>query len=83
MTAEVMDGTAIAALAVHDPQRGFDADVAAMSQAAAGMRCGSVVGSGPGHGFAGLDSDEVSVTAQAQADAATALAARLVAAGGE
>jgi hypothetical protein len=74
---------AIAALAVHDPQRGFDADVTAMSQAVAGMRCGSVVGSGSDGGFAGLDGDEVSVTAQAQADVATALAARLVAAGGE
>jgi len=87
MTAEVIPARfplqAIAALAVHDPQRGLDADAAAMSQAVAGMRCGSVVGSGSGGGFAGLDGDEVSVTAQAQADVATALAARLVAAGGE
>jgi uncharacterized protein len=83
MTAEVIPARfplqAIAALAVHDPRRGFDADVAAMSQAVAGMRCGSVVGSGSGGGFAGADGDEVSVTAQVQADVATAL----VAAGGE
>jgi len=73
----------VAALAVHDPLRGFEADVAAMSLAAAGMRCGSVVGAGPAGGFAGLDGDEVSVTAQAQGDVATALAARLLEAGGE
>ena len=74
MVAEVIDGEAL---------RGFEADVAAMSRAAAGLRCGSVVGAGPAGGFAGLDGDEVSVTAQAQGDVATTLAARLLEAGGE
>ena len=43
----------IAALAVHDPQRSFEADVAAMSRAAAGMRYGSVTGPGPDGGSSG------------------------------
>ncbi len=71
----------IAALAVHDPQRGFDADVIAMSQAAAGLRYGSVVGRDGG--FAGLDGEEVTVTAQAQGEVAAALATGLLARGGE
>jgi DAK2 domain fusion protein YloV len=71
----------IAALAVHDPQRGFDADVIAMSQAAAGLRYGSVVGRDGG--FAGLDGEEVTMTAQAQGEVAAALATGLLARGGE
>ncbi len=34
---------ALAAMAVHDPARPLDADVAAMGRAAAGMRYGSVI----------------------------------------
>jgi DAK2 domain fusion protein YloV len=73
----------IAALAVHDPQRGFRADVAAMSQAAAGMRYGSVTGPGPDGGYVGRDGDEVRVTAGAQGEAAAALAGVLLSGGGE
>jgi len=73
----------IAALAVHDPQRSFPADVTAMSRAAAGMRYGSVTGPGADGGYVGRDGDEVPVTAGAQGEAAAALAAVLLAAGGE
>jgi DAK2 domain fusion protein YloV len=73
---------AIAALAVHDPWRGFAADVAAMGRAAAGMRWGSVVGPGSG-GYSGLDGDQVRVTAAAQAEVATTLAGELLSGGGE
>jgi DAK2 domain fusion protein YloV len=73
----------IAALAVHDPQRDFPADVAAMSQAAAGMRYGSVTGTGPDGGYVGRDGDEVRVTAGAQGEAAAALARVLLSGGGE
>jgi DAK2 domain fusion protein YloV len=73
----------LAALAVHDPERGFQADVAAMGRAAAGMRSGSVVGPGPGGCFRGLDGDEVRVTAAAPGEAAAALAAELLAPGAE
>ncbi len=73
----------IAALAVHDPQRSFPADVDAMSQAAAGMRYGSVSGPGADGGYVGRDGDEVRVTAGSQAEAAAALAAELLSGGGE
>ncbi len=73
----------IAALAVHDPQRSFAADVAAMSRAAAGMRYGSVTGPGADGGYAGRDGDEMRVTAGTQAEAAAALAAVLLSGGGE
>jgi len=73
----------IAALAVHDPGRGFQADVAAMSRAAAGMRYGSVTGPGADGGYAGRDGDELRVTAAAQGETAAALAAVLLAGGGE
>ncbi len=46
---------ALAAMAVHDPDRSFDADVAAMGQAAAGMRYGSVIL--PGDSLAGQPAD--------------------------
>jgi DAK2 domain fusion protein YloV len=72
----------IAALAVHDPRREFGADVAAMGRAAAGMRWGSVVGAAA-DGYRGLDGDEVRVSAAAQGQAAAALAAELLAPGGE
>jgi len=72
----------IAALAVHDPERGFDADVAAMSQAVAGMRYGSVTGPA-GAGFTGLVGDEAQVAAGTQRDVAAALAGLLLAPGGE
>lgn len=42
---------ALAAMAVHDPERSFDGDVTAMGQAAAGMRYGSVLM--PGDNVAG------------------------------
>jgi dihydroxyacetone kinase-like predicted kinase len=74
---------AIAALAVHDPGRGFAADVAAMGRAAAGMRWGSVVGPDAGGGYRGLDGDEERVTAAAQGEAATSLARMLLSRGGE
>jgi DAK2 domain fusion protein YloV len=73
----------IAALAVHDPGRGFAADVAAMGRAAAGMRWGSVVGPDAGGGYRGLDGDQVRATAAAQAEAATSLARVLLSRGGE
>jgi DAK2 domain fusion protein YloV len=74
---------AVAALAVHDPRREFRADVAAMGRAAAGMRWGSVVGTAADGGYRGLDGDEVRVSAAGQGEAATALAAGLLAPGGE
>jgi fatty acid kinase len=74
---------AIAALAVHDPGRGFAADVAAMGRAAAGMRWGSVVGPDAGGGYSGLDGDHVRVTAAAQGEVATTLAGGLLSGGGE
>jgi DAK2 domain fusion protein YloV len=73
----------IAALAVHDPQREFGADVAAMEAAAAGMRYGSVIGPGPDGGFTGLDGEEVRVAAGAQRDVASTLTTMLLARGGE
>jgi len=73
----------IAALAVHDPEREFAADVAAMGRAAAGMRCGSVVAPDAGCGYRGLEGDQARVTAAKQAEAATALADVLLSQGGE
>jgi dihydroxyacetone kinase-like predicted kinase len=72
----------LAALAVHDPERDFDADVAAMAEAAAGMRYGSVIGQGDG-GFIGLDGEESRVVAVTQRDVAATLATMLLARGGE
>src|SRR5215470_17811985 len=73
----------LAALAVHDPEREFGADVAAMTEAAAGMRYGSVIGPGPDGGFIGLDGEESRVAAAAQRDVAATLAAMLLERGGE
>jgi DAK2 domain fusion protein YloV len=73
----------IAALAVHDPQRGFEADVAAMKAAAAGMRYGSVIGPGPDGSFIALDGEEVRVAAGAQRDVAATVTSMLLARGGE
>ena len=73
----------IAALAVHDPEREFAADVAAMTAAAAAMRYGSVIGPGSDGGFVGLDGDEVRVVAEAPRDVATTLTTMLLARGGE
>lgn len=73
----------LAALAVHDPEREFGADVAAMTEASAGMRYGSVIGPGQDGGFIGLDGDEARVEAAAQRDVAAALATMLLARGGE
>jgi dihydroxyacetone kinase-like predicted kinase len=73
----------LAALAVHDPEREFGADVAAMTEAAAGMRYGSVIGPGPDGGFIGLDGEESRVVAAAQRDVAATLATMLLARGGE
>ena len=73
----------IAAMAVHDPRRSFQADVAAMSRAAAGMRYGSVTGPGRRGGFVGRDGEEMTVTGADQGDVAAALATALLSEGGE
>jgi len=73
----------IAALAVHDPGREFEADVAAMGRAAAGMRWGSVTGPDAGGGYRGLEGDQVRVTAATQGEAAAVLAEVLLSQGGE
>jgi dihydroxyacetone kinase-like predicted kinase len=73
----------IAALAVHDPRRSFQADVAAMSRAAAGMRYGSVTGPGADGGVVGRVGEEVTVTGEAQEEVAASLAAVLLSGGGE
>jgi DAK2 domain fusion protein YloV len=73
----------IAALAVHDPQRSFSADVDAMSRAAAGMRYGSVSGPVADGGYVGREGDEARVTAGSQGETAAALAAELLSGGGE
>lgn len=72
----------LAALAVHDPLRGFGADVAAMTAAAAAVRHGRVEAGGRGRvlGFAG---DEVAMTGSRPDEVAIALADLLLAAGGE
>jgi dihydroxyacetone kinase-like predicted kinase len=68
---------------VHDPQRGFEADVAAMKAAAAGMGHGSVIGPGPDGSFIALDGEEVRVAAGAQRDVAATVTSMLLARGGE
>ena len=73
----------IAAMVVHDPRRSFQADVAAMSRAAAGMRYGSVTGPGRRGGFVGRDGEEMTVTGADQGDVAAALATALLSEGGE
>jgi len=73
----------VAALAVHDPGREFAADVAAMGRAAAGMRCGSVVGPDAAGRYRGLEGDQVRVIAAAQGQAAITLADVLLSGGGE
>ena len=73
----------IAAMAVHDPRRSFQADVAAMSRAAAGRRYGSVTGPGRRGGFVGRDGEEMTVTGADQGDVAAALATALLSEGGE
>jgi hypothetical protein len=67
---------------VHDPQRAFGADVAAMTAAVAAMRHGRVEAGGPGRvlGFAG---DELAVTGDRPGEVAIALADLMLAAGGE
>ena len=72
----------LAAMAVHDPQRAFGADVAAMTAAVAAMRHGRVEAGGPGRvlGFAG---DELAVTGDRPGEVAIALADLMLAAGGE
>jgi dihydroxyacetone kinase-like predicted kinase len=72
----------LAAMAVHDPQRAFGADVAAMTAAVAAMRHGRVEAGGPGRvlGFAG---DDLAVTGDRPGEVAIALADLMLAAGGE
>ena len=72
---------ALAAMAVHDPARSHDADVAAMGRAAAGMRYGSVVRRGDS--VAGLVADEVAVTGADAGQVALRVAEALMAEGGE
>jgi DAK2 domain fusion protein YloV len=72
----------LAALAVHDPLRAFDADVAAMTAAAAAMRHGRVEHAERG-GVLGFAGDEVAVTGRRPDEVAVALADLLLAAGGE
>jgi fatty acid kinase len=72
----------LAALAVHDPMRAFNADVAAMTEAAAAMRHGRVEHAERG-GVLGFAGDEVAVTGDRPAEVAVALADLLLAAGGE
>jgi dihydroxyacetone kinase-like predicted kinase len=72
---------ALAAMTVHDPSRPFDADLAAMSQAAAGMRYGSVIRRGDS--LAGLVADEVAVTGADAAQVAIGVARALMAGGAE
>jgi fatty acid kinase len=72
---------ALAAMAVHDPARSFEADVAAMSRAAAEMRYGSVLRQGDS--LAGLVADEVAVTGADAAQVAICVAEALMAGGGE
>ena len=72
---------ALAAMAVHDPARSHDADVAAMGRAAAGTRYGSVVRRGDS--VAGLVADEVAVTGADAGQVALRVAEALMAEGGE
>ena len=73
----------IAAMAVHDSERSFQADVAAMNRAAAGMRYGSVTGPARRGSFVGRDGEEVTVTGADQGDVAAAVATALLSGGGE
>ena len=73
----------IAAMAVHDSERSFQADVAAMNRAAAGMRYGSVTGPARRGSFVGRDGEEVTVTGTDQGEVAAAVAAVLLSGGGE
>lgn len=72
---------ALAAMAVHLPQRPFGADVAAMERAAAGLRYGSVVRRGDS--LAGLVGGQVTVTGPSAAQVAIDVAEALMAGGGE
>ena len=73
---------ALAAMAVHDPARVLQADVAAMGQAAAGMRYGSVIAAGD-NVSAGLVGDAVTVTGPDPVPVAIAVADALLAGGAE
>ena len=73
---------ALAAMAVHDPARSLAADVAAMGQAAAGMRYGSVIAAGD-NVSAGLVGDAVTVTGPDPVLVAIAVADALLAGGAE
>ena len=73
---------ALAAMAVHDPARALQADVAAMGQAAAGMRYGSVIAAGD-NVSAGLVGDAVTVTGPDPVLVAIAVADALLAGGAE
>jgi DAK2 domain fusion protein YloV len=84
---------AIAAVAVHDPQRNFLADAQAMAGAAAAMRCGSVSPAGAACSSAAAADGHPLVVGQIagqavaegadQAAVAVAVAGRLLADGGE
>jgi len=67
---------ALAAMAVHDPERSFDGDVTAMGQAAAGMRYGSVLM--PGDNVAGPAELPEELPAGLPEELAAGLAAGLV-----
>ena len=73
---------ALAAMAVHDPARSLDADVAAMGRAATGMRYGSVIAAGD-NVSAGLVGDAVMVSGPDPVPVATAVADALLAGGAE
>ena len=73
---------ALAAMAVHDPARPLDADVAAMERAATGMRYGSVIAAGD-NSAAGLVGDAVTVTGPDPVPVAIAVADALLADGAE
>jgi len=83
----------LAALAVHDPDAGFDAAVAAMSAAAGHVRCGSVrvgldatsTAAGPTRpgDLLGLVDNGVVAAGTSVEDVTAAVVARLLAGGGE
>ncbi len=73
---------ALAAMAVHDPARPLDADVAAMERAATGMRYGSVIATGD-NSCAGLVGDAVTVTGPDPVPVAIAVADALLGGGAE
>jgi DAK2 domain fusion protein YloV len=72
---------ALAAMAVHLPERPFGADVAAMERAAAGLRYGSVIRRGDS--LAGLVADQVTVTGANAAQVAIGVTEALMTGGGE